>query len=104
MAGILALGVGVGVAMTAAFTAAGASIPRHVHSTSFGFLTGASLTGTAVGPVLGGLVAARSITGVFILGVVILTGLAFIVRRLMSDAEPGQVGQVSQVSQVGDDT
>ena len=104
MSGILALGVGVGVAMTAAFTAAGASIPRHVHSTSFGFLTGASLTGTAVGPVLRGLVAARSITGVFILGVVILTGLAFIVRRLMSDAEPGQVGQVSQVSQVGDDT
>ena len=104
MAGILVVGVGVGVAMTAAFTAAGASIPRHVHSTSFGFLTGASLTGTAVGPVLGGLVAARSITGVFILGVVILTGLAFIVRRLMSDAEPGQVGQVSQVSQVGDDT
>jgi MFS transporter, DHA1 family, multidrug resistance protein len=105
MGGILALGVGVGVAMTAAFTAAGSSIPRHVHSTSFGFLTGASLTGTAVGPVLGGLVAARSITGVFVLGVVILTGLAFTVRRLMAEAEPGgQVGQVSQVSQVGDDT
>ena len=107
MGGVLAVGVGVGVAMTAAFTAAGASIPRHVHSTSFGFLTGASLTGTAVGPVLGGLVAARSITGVFVLGVVILAGLAFTVRRLMRDAEPGQVGQVGQVSQVGqvgDDT
>ena len=87
MAGILALGVGVGVAMTAAFTAAGASIPRHVHSTSFGFLTGASLTGTAVGPVLGGLVAARSITGVFVLGVVILAGLAVTVRRLMADPD-----------------
>jgi MFS transporter, DHA1 family, multidrug resistance protein len=104
MGGTLALGIGVGVAMTAAFTAASASIPRHVHSTSFGFLTGASLTGTATGPVLGGLVAARSITGVFLFGVVILTGLAFTVRRLMSDAEPGQVGQLGQVSQVGDDT
>jgi MFS family permease len=104
MAGILAVGIGVGVAMTAAFTAAGASIPRHVHSTSFGFLTGASLTGTAAGPVLGGLVAARSITGVFLLGVVILTGLAFTVRRLMTDTDPGQVGQVGQVSQVGEDT
>jgi len=107
MGGILAVGVGVGVAMTAAFTAAGASIPRHVHSTSFGFLTGASLTGTAVGPVLGGLVAARSITAVFVLGVVILAGLAVIVRRVMTDAPLGQVGQVgkvSQVSQVGDDT
>ena len=89
MAGILAVGVGVGVAMTAAFTAAGASIPRHVHSTSFGFLTGASLTGTAVGPVLGGLVAARSITGVFVLGVAILPALAFAVRRLM--AEPDHI-------------
>jgi len=104
MAGILAVGIGVGVAMTAAFTAAGASIPPHAHSTSFGFLTGASLTGTAVGPVLGGLVAARSITGVFVLGVVILTGLAFTVRRLMLDADSWNAGQVSQVGQVGEDT
>jgi MFS transporter, DHA1 family, multidrug resistance protein len=104
MVGILAVGIGVGVAMTAAFTAAGANIPRHVHSTSFGFLTGASLTGTAVGPMLGGLVAARSITGVFVLGVVILTGLAFTVRRLMVDAELGQVSQVGQVGQVREDT
>ena len=100
MAGILAIGIGVGVAMTAAFTAAGASIPRHVHSTSFGFLTGASLTGTAAGPVLGGLVAARSITGVFGFGVVILAGLALLVRRAMVDTDPSQVGQVGQV---GDD-
>jgi MFS family permease len=85
MIGILAVGVGVGVAMTAAFTAASASIPRHVHSTSFGFLTGASLTGTAAGPVLGGLVAARSITGVFVSGVVVLIGLALLVRRAMVD-------------------
>jgi len=104
MAGILAVGIGVGVAMTAAFTAAGASIPPHAHSTSFGFLTGASLTGTAVGPVLGGLVAARSITGVFVLGVVILTGLAFTVRRLMLDADSWNAGQVSQVGQAGEDT
>ena len=103
MGGILAVGIGVGVAMTAAFTAAGASIPRHVHSTSFGFLTGASLTGTAVGPVLGGLVAARSITGVFFFGVVILAGLALLVRRWMVDAEPGQIGQVGPVGQVGED-
>jgi MFS family permease len=93
MAGILAVGIGVGVAMTAAFTAAGARIPRHVHSTSFGFLTGASLTGTAAGPVLGGLVAARSITGVFALGVVVLVSLAVIVRRGMAEDEPGRVGR-----------
>jgi MFS family permease len=96
MAGILAVGLGVGVAMTAAFTAAGASIPRHVHSTSFGFLTGASLTGTAAGPVIGGLVAARSITGVFAVGVLILAGLALLVRRVMVDTELGQAGQAGQ--------
>ncbi len=73
--------------MTAAFTAAGASIPRHVHSTSFGFLTGASLTGTAVGPVLGGLVAARSITGVFVFGVAILDR-----PRLARAAPDGRTG------------
>jgi MFS family permease len=86
IAGALAVGIGAGVAMTAAFTAASASIPRHVHSTSFGFLTGASLTGTAVGPMLGGLVASRSITAVFVLGVAVLVGLAIAVRRLMADA------------------
>jgi len=110
MAGILAVGVGVGVAMTAAFTAAGASIPRHVHSTSFGFLTGASLTGTAAGPVIGGLVAARSITGVFAVGVLILAGLALLVRRVMVDTEAGlagpagQAGLAGKASQVGEDT
>ena len=52
---------------------------------------------------LGGLVAARSITGVFVLGVVILTGLSLTVRRLMIDGDAGQVGQVSRVGQVGDD-
>jgi len=86
MAATACLGVGVGVAMTAAFTAAGASIPPRVHSTSFGFLTGASLTGTAVGPVVGGLVAAYSIRGVFALGVAILLVLTLAVRRLMADS------------------
>jgi len=40
--------------------------------------------------------------------VVILAGLAVMVRRVMSDAEPGglmgQLGQLGQVGQVGDDT
>jgi MFS family permease len=81
MAGILAVGIGVGVAMTAAFTAAGASIPRHVHSTSFGFLTGASLTGTAVGPrARGARRRAQHHRRLSSLGVAILTGLAFTVR------------------------
>jgi hypothetical protein len=35
--------------------------------------------------VLGGLVAARSIRGVFVLGVLVLIALAFTVRRMMTD-------------------
>ena len=43
-------GVGIGVAMTAAYSAAGLVIPSGAHGTSFGVLTSASLTGMAVSP------------------------------------------------------
>jgi hypothetical protein len=69
--------------MTTAFTAAGSVIPRDAHGASFGFLTGASLIGSAISPVLSGLVAARSIRVVFVSGAVALATLALMVRRLM---------------------
>ena len=80
MAGI---GLALGTALTAAFAAAGAVIPPHVHGASFGFLTSASLTGSAVSPVLSGLVGARSIRVVFVAGAVTLALLAIAVRRVM---------------------
>ncbi len=76
-------GLGIGTAMTTAFTAAGAVIPRQVHGTGFGLLTSASLIGSAISPVLSGLVAARSIRVVFIAGSVVLTALAIVVRHVM---------------------
>jgi MFS family permease len=76
-------GLGIGAAMTAAFTAGGSVIPLAVHSSAFGFLTGASLIGVAVSPVLSGLVGARSIRVVFVAGVVVLVALAVVVRRVM---------------------
>jgi DHA1 family multidrug resistance protein-like MFS transporter len=76
-------GAAVGTAMTTAYTAAGSVIPRHVHSTSFGFLSSANLIGSAVSPVLSGLVAGTSIRVVFVSGVVALTLMAFVVRRVM---------------------
>ena len=76
-------GAAVGTAMTTAFAAAGAVIPRHVHGASFGLLTSASLIGFAVSPIVSGLVGGRSIRMVFVLGVVALGVLAFAVRRLM---------------------
>jgi DHA1 family multidrug resistance protein-like MFS transporter len=80
---IAVFGAAVGTALTSAFTAAGAVIPRHAHGASFGFLTGAALIGSSISPVLSGLVAAQSIRVVFISGAVVLGTLALVVRRVM---------------------
>jgi MFS family permease len=80
-------GLGAGTAMTAAFTAAGSVIPRHAHGASFGLLTSASLFGTSFGPVLGGLIAGRSIRAVFLAGAVGLGLLGLVVRRVMVDPQ-----------------
>jgi DHA1 family multidrug resistance protein-like MFS transporter len=88
IAAIAIFGASVGTAMTAAFTAAGSVIPRHVHGASFGFLSGASLIGFAVSPILSGVVAARSIRAVFVSGVVAFAVLAIVVRRVMVERSP----------------
>jgi MFS family permease len=86
MAATLAVfGAALGGTMTATFTAAGSVIPRHAHGVGFGFLSSASLIGSAVSPVLAGLIAARSIRGVFLSGAVLLGLLVLIVRRLMAE-------------------
>jgi MFS family permease len=79
------VGLGIGTALTAAFSAAGAVIPPDAHGVSFGFLTSASLVGSAASPVLSGLVVGHSFTMVFVAGSLTLTGLALAVRRVMVD-------------------
>jgi DHA1 family multidrug resistance protein-like MFS transporter len=76
-------GVAAGTALTTSFTAAGSVVPRHAHGVGFGFLTGASLIGSALSPVLSGLVAARSIQVVFLSGAAVLAVLVLLVRRVM---------------------
>jgi DHA1 family multidrug resistance protein-like MFS transporter len=83
IATIAVFGAAVGTAMTTAYTAAGSVIPRHAHGASFGFLSGASLIGSAVSPVISGRVAGNSIQVVFFSGVVALAALALVVRRVM---------------------
>jgi DHA1 family multidrug resistance protein-like MFS transporter len=78
-------GVAAGTALTTAFTAAGSVVPRHAHGLGFGFLTGASLIGSAVSPVLSGLVASRSIQVVFLSGAAVLALLVLLVRQVMVD-------------------
>jgi MFS family permease len=83
MPALALFGLGHGAAITTAFTAAGAVIPRRAHSSGFGFLSGASLIASAVSPVMSGLLAARSIRLVFVFGVAGLGLLAIVVRRVM---------------------
>lgn len=87
MVTITLFGLAAGTALTTAFTAAGSVIPRHAHGVGFGFLTGASLIGSAVSPVLSGLVAARSIRVVFLSGAAVLALLVLLVRRLMVERD-----------------
>jgi MFS family permease len=82
------VGLCIGTSITTAFTAGGAVIPRDVHATAFGFLTGASLIGVALSPVLSGLLGARSLRGVYVAGVVTLVILAVVVRRVMVERNP----------------
>jgi MFS family permease len=87
-ASLALVGLGIGTSITTAFAAGNAVIPQEVHTTAFGFLTGASLIGIAVSPVLSGLVASTSIRAVFAAGAVVLTVLAVGVRRVMVDRAP----------------
>ena len=76
-------GAGIGVATTAAFTAAGSVIPDAVRGTGFGLLTSAWLAGMALSPVVNGMLGATSIRAVFVLDVVALSLLAVVVLRAM---------------------
>ena len=82
------VGACVGLASTAAYTAAGAVIPPAVHATGFSLLTSASLAGLALSPVIAGLVGAQSIRVVFVGGVLTLIVLAVLVRRVMVERAP----------------
>jgi DHA1 family multidrug resistance protein-like MFS transporter len=88
IAAMAVVGACVGVASTAAYTAAGAVIPPAVHATGFSFLTSASLAGLALSPIIAGLAGAQSIRVVFVGGFLTLIVLAVLVRRLMVERAP----------------
>jgi MFS family permease len=74
-------GLAIGIATTAAYTAAAAVIPPNVRGTGFGLLTTASLVGLAVSPIVSGFLAVTSIRAVFALDVISLAALAMSVHR-----------------------
>ena len=79
-------GIAIGVATTAAYTAASSVMPATARGAGFGLLTTASLAGLALSPIVNGMLAATSIRAVFLLDAVGLIGLAVIVSRLMLEA------------------
>jgi MFS transporter, DHA1 family, multidrug resistance protein len=82
------LGVGIGAAMTAAYSAAGSVIPVGAHGTGFGVLTSASLVGMASSPFAAGLLGGVSIRIVFVVNVALMGIVAGAVQKRMVDA-PG---------------
>jgi DHA1 family multidrug resistance protein-like MFS transporter len=84
--GTIIFGVAIGVATTAAYTAATGVVPASARGAGFGLLTTASLTGLALSPILSGLLGAVSIRGVFLLDTIALVILAGLVRRIMVTA------------------
>jgi MFS family permease len=89
--------VGIGVAMTAAYSLAGALLPADAHVTGFGIMTTASLVGLAFSPVLAGFVGASGLRIVFVVDVLFLAGLAVAVALKMP-SRPQASGPGPQVS------
>jgi MFS family permease len=78
-------GVGIGAAMTASYSAAGAVIPSGAHGTGFGVLTSASLVGMAASPFVAGMLGGASIRIVFVLDFVVMSILGAVVYKKMSE-------------------
>jgi DHA1 family multidrug resistance protein-like MFS transporter len=78
-------GFGVGAAMTASYSAAGAVIPPGAHGAGFGVLTSASLVGMASSPFIAGFVGGASIRIVFAIDLVMMALLALVVQKTMAD-------------------
>jgi DHA1 family multidrug resistance protein-like MFS transporter len=78
-------GIGIGAAMTASYSAAGAVIPPGAHGAGFGVLTSASLAGMAISPFIAGILSGASIRIVFLADLALMAVLAVIVHRTMKD-------------------
>jgi DHA1 family multidrug resistance protein-like MFS transporter len=76
-------GLAIGVATTAAYTAASSVMPYTARGTGFGLLSTGSLSGLALSPVINGMIATQSIRAVFMVDSAALIALAAVVSRLM---------------------
>ena len=89
--------VGIGVAMTSAYSVAGALVPADAHVTGFGIMTTASLIGLAFSPVLAGFVGASGLGVVFLVDVALLVALAIAVALRLGERKVADVSEVAEV-------
>ena len=87
-AALIVASLGIGIAMTAAYSVAGALLPADAHVTGFGIMTTASLIGLAFSPVLAGFVGASGLRVVFLVDVALLLMLAVTVAARMKGTVP----------------
>ena len=78
-------GIGIGAAMTAAYSAAGAVIPPGAHGAGFGVLTSASLVGMASSPFIAGFLGGTSIRIVFFADLAIMALIGGVVHKVMKE-------------------
>jgi DHA1 family multidrug resistance protein-like MFS transporter len=83
------LGIGIGAAMTASYSAAGSVIPPRAHGAGFGVLTSASLVGMASSPFIAGFLGGTSIRAVFFVNLAVMAAVAAAVYKTMVDPEGG---------------
>jgi MFS transporter, DHA1 family, multidrug resistance protein len=95
--------VGIGIAMTAGYSMAGAVLPADAHVTGFAIMTTAALVGLAFSPVLAGFVGASGLHVVFLVDIGLLLGLAAAVaRKRRNGAKVPSVPNVTDVPTVLD--
>ena len=80
------MGLGLGVATTAVYTAATHAVTPAARTVAFAYLTTAYLAGLAVSPILAGLVGAVNVRAVFLVDAIGLGVLAWVVQKKMSAA------------------
>jgi DHA1 family multidrug resistance protein-like MFS transporter len=79
------MGLGLGVASTAVYTAATHAVAPSARTVAFGYLSTAYLAGLAVSPMLAGFVGSVNVRAVFLVDAIGLGLLAWIVQKRMSE-------------------
>lgn len=82
------LGLGSGIATTAAYSTAGNAIPHEARGVGFGMLTGAALVALAISPILAGLLGTTSLRAVFLVDLLLIAALIAGIKRVMPWARP----------------